>query len=136
VAGVLVRQDNVPSATGRPSEPGFPMSGIRPGGHVEPGESPAVALIRELGEELSIDVRLPAGDCRFRLSSDHFDLQVLIITEWVGEPVNRSPEEHDEVAWLSEPRAAALDPPHHSYPSPISEAFERLRLISSGVAPD
>ena len=73
-----------------------------------------------------MNVRAPAHDCHFRLSTNDFDMQAWIITDWTGDPTNASPDEHDEIAWFSESRARTLDLAHSSYPSMISEVFRRL----------
>lgn len=68
-----------------------------PGGKVEPGESPAAALVREIAEELGCGVTLlrwlpgevPIGDRHV--------LTVALAEVVTGEP---RPHEHDAVRWL------------------------------------
>jgi 8-oxo-dGTP diphosphatase len=69
-----------------------------PGGKVEAGESPAEALVREIGEELGCTVEVtgwlegaaPIGDTHL--------LTVALARLVAGEPV---PHEHDQVRWLT-----------------------------------
>ncbi len=68
-----------------------------PGGKVEPGEDPAAALVREIGEELGCTVavldwlegEVPIGE--------HHLLRVAVVRLVSGEP---QPREHDRVRWL------------------------------------
>jgi 8-oxo-dGTP pyrophosphatase MutT (NUDIX family) len=78
--------------------------------------------VRELGEELGVDVRAPTGDCHFRVSTEDFDMQVWVIAEWTGNPTNEAPDEHDEISWFSASSAIGLHLAHSSYPSLIAEA--------------
>ncbi|MBA3677113.1 MAG: (deoxy)nucleoside triphosphate pyrophosphohydrolase [Sphingosinicella sp.] len=72
--------------------PGRQMAGLWefPGGKVEKGESPEAALIRELREELGIDVdhsRIsPATFASADLEGRHLLLLLYICREWRGEP--------------------------------------------------
>lgn len=68
-----------------------------PGGKVEPGESPEVAAVREIGEELGCVVEVTgwlAGEGRI---SDDLVLRVATARLSGGDPV---PHEHDAVRWL------------------------------------
>lgn len=74
-----------------------------PGGKVEPGEDPAAAVVREIGEELGCTVEVDGwldGESRISVA---LTLRVALARLVDAEPV---PHEHDAVRWLS---AAELD---------------------------
>jgi 8-oxo-dGTP pyrophosphatase MutT (NUDIX family) len=120
VAGLLRRGDRVLLGHRRPTRVSFPDTWDLPGGHVEPGEHAAVALARELHEELGIAVRDVPDRPTTVVSDDAFDvdLSIWVLDDWHGEPVNAAPDEHDALEWcgpaewstrrLADPRYAAL----------------------------
>jgi 8-oxo-dGTP pyrophosphatase MutT (NUDIX family) len=94
-----------------------------PGGHVEPGELPGVALARELREELGIDIAAPSGPPWQEVHGGTFDMQVWLIESWTGSPVNAAPEEHDAIAWFTQDALGDLSFTHDSYLAMFSEVL-------------
>ena len=43
-----------------------------------------------------------------RLTGSQYDARIFVIDSWSGEPENRSPEEHDDLAWFEEDQLSGL----------------------------
>ncbi len=93
VAVALVDADGRVLVQQRPA--GKPMAGLWefPGGKVEEGETPEAALIRELGEELGIDVEAaclaPLAFASEPLGGRHLLLLLYVCRKWRGLPEAR-----------------------------------------------
>ncbi|KTE01674.1 MULTISPECIES: (deoxy)nucleoside triphosphate pyrophosphohydrolase [unclassified Sphingopyxis] len=91
VAAALIDRDGRLLVQQRPE--GLSMAGLWefPGGKLEPGETPEQALIRELGEELAIDVDhaclAPACFASDMLGNRHLLLLLFVCRKWRGTPV-------------------------------------------------
>ena len=72
-----------------------------PGGKLDPGESPEEALIRELKEELGINVRssclAPLGFASHDYDRFHLLMPLYACRKWQGNPV---PREGQGLAWV------------------------------------
>lgn len=112
VAAALVDGDGRVLVQQRPA--GRAMAGLWefPGGKVEPGETPEAALIRELAEELGIDVEAaclaPACFASEPLDSRHLLLLLYVCRKWSGTPV---PRHASALQWLRPAQMFALDMP-------------------------
>jgi len=91
VAAALVDADGRILVQQRP--PGRALAGLWefPGGKIEPGETPEAALVRELREELAIDVTeaclAPACFASAPLDDRHLLLLLYVCRKWSGVPV-------------------------------------------------
>jgi 8-oxo-dGTP pyrophosphatase MutT (NUDIX family) len=81
-----------------------------PGGHVEPDETSPAALVRELREELGIDIAVPDTAPHVTMEDDALGvrLQVWLIDQWDGALANHAPDEHDAVGWFHGNELGAL----------------------------
>src|SRR6201985_2561106 len=100
VAGALVDADKRVLLAQRPE--GKAMAGLWefPGGKIAPGESPEAALIREVHEELGIDVAeaclAPFTFASHRYERFHLLMPLYVCRRWKGTPV---PREGQTLAW-------------------------------------
>ena len=101
VAAALTNQADEILLQRRPE--GRSMAGLWefPGGKVEAGESPESALVRELKEELGIEID-PVDLTPFTFASEplgerHLLLMLYSCNRWIGEP---SPLESPELRWV------------------------------------
>ena len=91
VAALIVRGGEILIGQLRPDQP-MALQWEFPGGKIEPGESPELALARELDEELGIQATIGPLVTRIRHNYRHggaVDLQFFAVHEFVGEIVNR-----------------------------------------------
>lgn len=79
-----------------------------PGGKIEPGESPATALVRELEEELAIRVEpgMALGPVVWDYGRGPIRLHAFVCRIVGGTP---HPHEHSEIRWCAAEELPALD---------------------------
>jgi 8-oxo-dGTP diphosphatase len=125
VAAVLRRGNEVLLGHRTAARPSFPDCWDLPGGHVEADEHGAVALARELREELGITVTgLPAVPM-LAVSDDALgiDLSIWFVDDWEGEPENTAPDEHDALAWCDAHAWSTRPLAHPDYPTLLASAI-------------
>lgn len=123
VAVLLVHSGRVLLCHRTASRQWYPDVWDFPGGHLENGETPTQALVRELREELNIVVAEPTYPELARLTTSGFDMRVWLIDQWSGEPMNVSFDEHDELAWFSSDELRGLKLAEESYLSLLTEVL-------------
>ncbi|MFE0699508.1 (deoxy)nucleoside triphosphate pyrophosphohydrolase [Streptomyces sp. NPDC058872] len=101
-----------------------------PGGKLEPGESPEAALVRELREELGVEVELDERVPGEWPLKPGYVLRVWTARLLSGEP--RPLEDHDELRWLSLHELDAVDWLDQDRPAVAAVA---LRLSADRSAP-
>lgn len=112
VAAALVDADGRLLVQQRPA--GTPMAGLWefPGGKVEDGETPEEALVRELGEELAVNVDhaclAPACFASEQLGERHLLLLLYVCRKWGGVPVANHAQ---ALRWVRAVELHALDMP-------------------------
>ncbi|WP_134765291.1 (deoxy)nucleoside triphosphate pyrophosphohydrolase [Nocardioides sp. 1609] len=103
VVGAAVVRDGRLLACRRTAPPAAAGRWELPGGKVEPGETPEAALVREVREELGVDVTVTGWLAGSAEIADTHELTVALATVAVWTPY---PLEHDRLRWL---RAGELD---------------------------
>lgn len=104
-AAALVDSDGRVLLAQRPQ--GKSMAGLWefPGGKIEHGETPEAALIRELKEELGIDITesclAPLSFASHAYDDFHLLMMLFIARRWSGTP---TPKEGNPIIWVRPPR--------------------------------
>ncbi|GMA33286.1 NUDIX domain-containing protein [Litorihabitans aurantiacus] len=128
VAGALVDERGVLLLHRDAGRTFYPGCWDLPGGHVEPGEEPARALVRELREEVGVIADV-AGDADLHVvdasGPEEMDLRMWVVRSWSGQPANLAPDEHDDLRWVGPGQWQGLDLAHPS-------VAELLRAVLHG----
>lgn len=131
VAAALVDGDGRILVTQRPE--GKAMAGLWefPGGKVEPGETPEIALCRELAEEIGVAVA-PAAAQPFTFASHtyadfHLLMPLYLVRDWSGTP---TPREVAALQFVAPADLSALAMPDADGPlvRAVQEAFNATSL--------
>ncbi len=127
--GLLNREDHILLGKRAAHRLAYPGVWDLPGGHMEAGETIEQALARELREELGVtptkwrEMRLLHAAAKPGEPPGMLCIHVFLVTAWRGEPHNRLPDEHDEIAWISLAEASELELAHPDYPALFRDAL-------------
>jgi len=98
VAG-LIKKDQQVLVGQRPEDHSLAGQWEFPGGKIELGESPEIALARELMEEIGIDAQI--GELKLAVTHSYEDVGIIIlfyeVTYWKGEP---KALHHSQIEWV------------------------------------
>lgn len=122
----LVRDGHVLLVHRHPSRRWYPDHWDLVGGHVDAGESPHHAVVRECREELGVHVLDPLP-IAMTVSDPALDVHAFVVTRWEGEPVNVAAEEHDDLRWFRPGDLSGLDLAH---PAALSDIVSAVELAS------
>ena len=109
VTGILLRTDRVLLVKRAASRTFYPGVWDFPGGHLEEGEAPEQALVRELAEEIGV------APAEYRelpvhlLEADGLLGHSYWVMRWTGTPINLQAHEHSEIAWVHLSDVAQLE---------------------------
>jgi 8-oxo-dGTP diphosphatase len=126
VNALLVRNGCVLLARRAPHRKAYPDLWSFPGGHVEPGETLAQALIREMGEEIEVTpTRFVATGTIADPNevADPATYHMFVVSEWTGEP-RLIGDEHSTLRWIAFDAAANM----------AGLALEEYRPLLHGLA--
>lgn len=116
--GLLVTGGQVLLAHRHPLRRHYPDCWDGVGGHIEAGELPEEALVRECIEEIGVTVTgWRALDPPVVRLGEDLEIHAFAVDAWSGTPTNVAPEEHDALAWV--------DP----------DGLDSLRLAHPGLVP-
>jgi 8-oxo-dGTP diphosphatase len=88
-----------------------------PGGKVEPGETPAVALRREIGEELGCEIDLGAELAAVRHEYDEVTIELRpFVARLVAGAAAPESREHEALRWVTAAELAELPMPEADGP--------------------
>ncbi len=117
VACALIDEDGRVLLAKRPQGQSFAGLWEFPGGKVEPGERPEDAVIRELNEELGIDISdsclAPLAFASHSYETFHLLMPLFVCRTWEGEI---SPQDGQELAWVRPLRMADYEMPPADIP--------------------
>ncbi|MGN7246291.1 NUDIX domain-containing protein [Janibacter anophelis] len=98
-AGLLVADGLVLLGHRHPQRRHYPDCWDAVGGHIEPGETPMEALVRECREEIGVVVTR-ARPVDLPVAVDDLELHAFVVEAWEGTPANLEPDEHDAIGWF------------------------------------
>ena len=108
VKGILLRDQQVLLAHRAPDRTNYPNSWSFPGGHVEAGDTPRQAMVRELQEEVGVTDPKAIHLCDMQDAAKLVTFHLYVVREWSGIPRNLG-HEHDQLKWFDLSDAKQLE---------------------------
>ena len=131
-AGILIHDLKILLAKRSASRSFYPNVWDLPGGHLEAGESPEAALVRELKEELGIVATAFESLGTFQALSPEgygsYKYHVYLVTRWRGTVANRQLEEHSEIRWVTFEDIGNLDLADPQYAQLFQHALQHFKV--------
>lgn len=119
-AGLLVADGAVLLGHRHPLRRHYPDCWDAVGGHIEPGESPEQALVRECLEEIGVTVTHARPV--MTVDIDDLKLHAFVVEAWLGTPTNLAPDEHDALEWFRSDELSTLQFAHPALGGLVAEA--------------
>lgn len=123
-AALLVDDGRVLLGHRHPDREHYPDCWDAVGGHIEPGESPEQALLRECREELGVTTLAPRPVTTSAPTAD-LELHLFVVERWSGTVANHAPEEHDELGWFRPEDLTGLTLAHPALRALLDAALAR-----------
>ena len=109
VCALIEREDRLLLAR-RPAHKHLPLKWEFPGGKVEAGEAPAVAIVREIREELGCDIRITRPLPRFLHDYGTVVIEMIpFVCQLAAGSAEPHPHEHVAIAWSRPDDLAGYD---------------------------
>jgi 8-oxo-dGTP diphosphatase len=119
VLGALIQNNRMLLGHRTAGRAAYPSAWDLPGGHVESGEAPPDALVRELSEEVGVLISRPTDPPLAVLCplahEPRVEFAIWVVTEWAGQVTNCAPNEHDELRWFTADELQAVCLAHTEY---------------------
>ena len=130
-AGILINDLKILLTKRSANQTFYPNVWDLPGGHLEAGESPETALVRELKEELGIVATayesLGTFDELSPEGNESYTYYVYLVTAWRGTTANLQREEHSEIRWVTFEDTSNLELADPRYPQLFQHALQRFK---------
>jgi 8-oxo-dGTP diphosphatase len=98
---LLIRDERVFLAHRSLTKRWYPNVWDLPGGHIKQHETPVEAVVREVREELGVDIEAPGDGPLLHVRLPTMEMWIWRVDEWTGEVTNAAPEEHDAIGWFT-----------------------------------
>ena len=124
----LVRDRSLLLAHRHPARRWYPDCWDLVGGHIERGETPRDAVLRECREEIAVDIS-ELRPVEVEIHDPNLHIHAFLVSRWTGEPTNAAPGEHDALTWFDASQIAGLRLAHPSYENWLPRLIEQHQAL-------